>query len=193
MELALVLAQYHRELMDFKTIAESMYPFWMIGTIVIAMVLAAGKKNVLRIERKPVLVWGACMVLLVGWRIFLDKVIGYHGSQMAVQGMLTIPWTASFTVFWEDACHGLPLLLLQDLIGKKKRWAKVLYGVVLTTIMVAFGLGHLYQGIFPALLLCMYIPYSVDVGRRYGFGTIIICHMLYDLSTLLFVHYLVGL
>jgi hypothetical protein len=168
-----------------------MYPFWILGILVMWAVIAAGKKQLLKVEFKPVVKWCTFLALLTVWRIMMAKLASYNGIHDAEP--FIIPWMASFTVFWEDACHGLPVLLLRQLIGVHKWWAKILNFIMLAVTMFSFGLGHLYQGLVPAMILCMYIPYSIRCGKKYGFGTVMICHMLYDLVTLLFVQYLAGI
>jgi hypothetical protein len=141
------------------------------------------------VEAKPVLKWCGVLALTTCIRIFLEKVLHFPGLFGPPQGLNLIPWTASFTVFWEDMAHGLPLLILRNLIGYDKRWNKTINNIALTIVMLSFGLGHIYQGLLVPILLAFYIPYSVKVGKEYGFGTIAICHILYDLTTLLFVKY----
>lgn len=53
--------------------------------------------------------------------------------------------------------------------------------VVLSSLI--FGAGHLYQGYFVAALLSLY-PYFVSYkyGKKYGYGTVMLCHITYDLS-----------
>jgi len=178
--------------MDLKTIAENMYPFWILGVMVMGAVIAAGRKNLLRVETKPVINWSIFLVLLTVWRIMVAKFASYHGMQ-GTEETFVIPWAASFTVFWEDACHGLPVLLLRQLIGVHRWWAKILNFAMLLITMLSFGMGHLYQGVLPALILCFYVPYSIRCGKKYGFGTVMACHMLYDLVTLLFIQYFSGM
>ena len=178
--------------MDLKTMAENMYPFWILGIMVIGAVIAAGKKHLLRVEMKPVVNWSIFLVLLTLWRMLVAKLSAYHGMH-GTEETFIIPWTASFTVFWEDACHGLPILLLRQLIGVHRWWAKILNWSLLILTMISFGMGHLYQGVLPALILCFYVPYSIRCGKKYGFGTVMVCHSLYDLVTLIFIQYLSGM
>lgn len=84
--------------------------------------------------------------------------------------------TEVFSVWWEDLFFAAPYLFLIRKYGwKKSLWALPLF--VLTTAM--FGLGHLYQGpsgwisvIYPAI--------SIGYGLRYGLGTMMVFHVLYD-------------
>lgn len=173
--------------MDFKIFAEHMYPCWILGIIAIILTLAAGKKHLLRIEKKAVWNWCKFLLYVTAIRFAISKLnLGMYGNAP------TLPLAVPFTVFWEDACHGLPLLLLSNMLPDKK-WAKALYWVALVLFSISFGLGHLYQGLLAAFLLSFYIKYSVDMGRKYGIGTVMICHMMYDMATLLFIKLMSGL
>lgn len=171
--------------MDFKTIAQHMYPFWILGILIIGMVIAAGQKHLVRIEKKSIKKWAFFLLYITAWRIFLSKALHFNGiGDLKSMAMLPLPMT--LTVFWEDACHGLPLLILKKLIGKRK-WLKPLYWFLLVAVMIEFGSGHVYQGLLPAFLLSFYVPYSIKMGNKYGFGTVMLCHMSYDMVTLLLV------
>jgi hypothetical protein len=178
--------------LSFNTIAEYMYPFWILGALVIIATVCAGQKNLLRIEIKPILKWCSFLILITGIRIFLLKSAGYVGLTGTPTGLMAIPWVASFTVFWEDICHSLPLVILNDLIGTTRKWARVVNQIALFTVSVSFGLSHLYQGIVVSAILCFYVPYSIKYGKKYGFGTVIVCHTLFDLVTFLFIKYFMG-
>lgn len=176
--------------MDFKTIAEHMYPFWILGVLIILTVLAAGQKKLIRIEKQAIKKWMFFLLYVSAWRLLLSKVFHFNGiGDLKAMAALPIPMT--LTVFWEDACHGLPLLILKKLIGKRK-WLKPLYWFMLIATMIEFGSGHMYQGILPAMLLSFYVPYSIKMGNKYGFGTVMLCHMTYDASTLLLIQHMLA-
>ena len=125
-------------------------------------------------------------------RFVLFKLFPMHGSMgEAAKNIVQIPWFLAFGVFWEDMLHALPLILLQKLIGtQKKTWP--IHILATAVIMASFGLGHTYQGAFAAFALSFYIPYSVQLGKKFGLGTVMICHILYDLSTILFLKFMLG-
>ena len=178
--------------MDFRTIAEFMYPYWILGALVMMAVVCAGQRRLLRIELKPILKWCLCLILITAIRLFLLNTFDYSGLFGKPTGLMMIPWVASFTVFWEDACHGLPLVILGSLIGTERRWARAVNKLAMILVSVSFGLGHLYQGPLVELILSFYVSYSVKYGKKYGFGTVIICHTLFDLVTFLFIKYFMG-
>lgn len=175
--------------MNFQEFASHMYPAWIWGALVFVAILAAGQKSLLRIEGKPVFKWIIFLAAVTLWRLFLYKVVSLNGTVSKQVNFL--PPLVALTVWWEDMCHGVPLLILRKLIGVNK-WTRPIHLFCTLATMLSFGMGHLYQGPLAACILSLYIPYSVRKGEQYGFGTIMICHMSYDLATMLFVSYISG-
>lgn len=163
-----------------------MYPYWILGILVIYAVWFSSNRYFLRITKKPIIKWIRFLAIVTLIRIILFKFL--LGAHLESPGVV-IPLPIAFTVFWEDACHGLPLALFKKMIGNNK-WLKPLYWVLMAIVMVEFGFGHLYQGVVPAMFLTLYVPYSVKMGEKHGFGTVMIGHILYDLATMLFVKYM---
>ena len=178
--------------MGFKEFALRMYPFWILGILVIGAVIASGNKNLLRIEKSSVIKWVKFLMVITVLRTVLYKLMLHPYLDSAIKSAHFLPCTVAFTVFWEDAVHGLPLLILRKLIGVNK-WTIPIHFILTLLFMVEFGLGHVYQGPLMALILSFYIPYSVKLGDRRGFGTVMICHVLYDFFTLFFVKFLTHL
>jgi hypothetical protein len=167
--------------MNFQTIAHDVYPFWILGVLVMGAVVLAGRKNLLRAQGTPLIKWLFFLLITTLYRIGAHKLFPhFHGVGDTEQVAMLLPWTVTLTVFWEDACHGLPLLILKELLGVNKL-AKPIYYLAMLLTMMSFSLGHMYQGILPAIILSFYI------------GTMMICHILYDLVTLLFAQYIFGM
>lgn len=178
--------------MEVKSIVLTMYPYWLLGAGVLAATALAGLKKVIRIEKPALLNWLRMLGILTIYRIFLFKMFPHFGPfQQSAQNISIIPWPLTLTVFWEDACHGLPMLLLKNLIGNRK-WLKPFYWAIMGIVMLEFGLGHVYQGIAQAAMLSLYIPYSVKLGEKFGFGTVMVGHTLFDLTTILTIKFLLG-
>lgn len=179
--------------MDLKTLALAMYPYWILGAVILIITILAGHKNVVRVEKDAVFKWAKFLLIVTVYRFILFKIFPHWSLFTEAQKNITmIPWPLTFTVFWEDACHGLPLYLLQQWTGMEKRWAKVLNYVLMGLVMIEFGAGHLYQGMLAAAFLMLYVPYSIKYGKKFGFGTVMICHTLFDLTTILSFKYLFG-
>jgi hypothetical protein len=79
-------------------------------------------------------------------------------------------------VWWEDVLFSLLSIYYAEKFLPK--WVFVPLAVITSLV---FGMGHLYQGWFAVLALSFY-PYFVSYkcGKKYGYGTVMICHVLYD-------------
>jgi hypothetical protein len=178
--------------MDIKQMVLIMYPYWIIGILIMLATVFAGQKEALRVEKPALIKWVKFLGILTVYRIILFSLFpNFSLFRQAHDAMSIIPWPMTLTVFWEDACHGLPLYLLKKLIGKNK-WGKYVFNTILVLVMIAFGLGHVYQGAVAAIMLSFYIPYSIKLGEKYGFGTVMIGHSLFDLTTILAIRFLLG-
>lgn len=178
--------------MDFKTMALSMYPFWILGFFVTLATILAGHKHMVRIEKNAVYKWIKVLCFITMWRYIFFKFFSSTDMVSHIHDNISIiPVPATLFVFWEDACHGLPLFMIKKYIGKRK-WLKPFYYLLLFLVMIEFGAGHLYQGLLASIMLSFYVPYSIKMGEKYGFGTVMICHTLFDLTTILSVKYFFG-
>jgi hypothetical protein len=178
--------------MDLKTMALAMYPYWLLGAAVLIATAVAGYKDVIRIEKPALKDFCKFLGVITLYRIALFALFRHTAYvQGAASNISIIPWPLTLTVFWEDACHGLPLFLIKKLINGRK-WLMPLYYVLMATVMLEFGLGHVYQGVVAACMLSLYIPYSIKLGEKYGFGTVMVGHTLFDLTTILTVKLLLG-
>lgn len=81
-------------------------------------------------------------------------------------------------VFWEDIVFVAPSLILYAKGHKKLSW------LVLIASTPAFVLGHTYQGAI-GLVTVVYPFISRYLSIRYGFITMLIWHIAYDLSVLI--------
>lgn len=179
--------------MTFTDFALHMYPYWLMGLFMLFITWKSGNKDLLRIELPVVKNWLRFMVIASLYRFVILKFAPHvlPGASEAIKNVTTIPWPATLTVFWEDACHCIPLVLLNRLIGDKW-YAAPVHFLAMGFVMLSFASGHLYQGIIPAIFLSAYIPFSVIVGQRRGFGTMMVNHTLYDFFTIVTLKMLVG-
>ena len=173
--------------MTMLEIAMRMWPLWLFGMFMMLMTYKAGHGDLLKVDKKRLKKWIIFLGFLSVYRYLMLKYTGFNEAM----GALTIPWQAAFTVSWEDACHGLPLALLYRFVCTKK-YAKFIMWPAIAVVMTAFGLGHTYQGIWAAAFLSLYVPFTYDFGKKHGFGTVMIGHILYDLVTLLLIHWMAG-
>lgn len=172
--------------MTFTEMALRMYPYWIMGLFMLFVTYQSKHRDLLRIQWKSVGKWLLFLGGLTIYRIAMFKLFeGHQYLQDAAEGAMIIPWQATLTVFWEDLCHTVPLVILTRWLGKDKLWKKMISWLAIGMVMVAFGLGHVYQGVIAAVVLSFYIPFTYKKGQEVGFGTVMLCHVLYDLVTIL--------
>lgn len=176
--------------MDFLELALRMFPFWLLGLFMIFLTIKTGNKDILRVDFQSIKKWA---FFLIGLTIYRAAYLWYFWKTASVQNSVEtvswLPWQTTLTVFWEDAAHALPLILLMRLIGTKK-WTWPIHAIAMIIIAAAFGSGHMYQGIMAVILLSFYVPLTIKTAKIRGLGTIMICHVLYDLSTILLIKYM---
>lgn len=182
--------------MNFWELATYLWPSWLLGIGMIVATYKTDHKDLIRIEWEIVL---KCIKLLAFAFIirlaffWACKLLGFSGahSKAELEPVFGLPWQVILFVFWEDAAHGLPLILLDRLLPK--RWYfDAIRVVALTIVMLSFGSGHLYQGLFGFGASIAYLLFATLMGKRYGFGTVMIGHTLYDLSTIGFLRLIWG-
>lgn len=83
-----------------------------------------------------------------------------------------------FMVWWEDLFYVLPMFWI---IKKFKPW---IAGILIVLISMEFGSGHAYQGAMGVIITSLY-PYFISYryGKKYGLGTVMMCHVIYDFAT----------
>lgn len=180
--------------MTFNEFALEMYPFWILGIVILLLAYFSRYRHLIRIESKPVLKWVKLMLFATIIRILIFSYIRIAGNGLPynLEGAMFLPWQTVFTVFWEDAVHTLPIAIAMEYLGTKKWYSKLLFFLIIFYSMVNFGLGHLYQGEYASLFISFYIPVTLFLGRKYGFGTIMLCHVIYDLLTILTINLCLG-
>jgi hypothetical protein len=121
----------------------------------------------------------AFMAIVTAFRLALHS---FHNTPPSTE-IINIPFYLFALVPWEDAFYVAPLLYIDEMRqeGRVKEWVWKLLVVISS---VTFGLGHAYQGLFGVLLTSIY-PYFVSFkySKRVGMGTVMVCHVLYDMIT----------
>ena len=91
-------------------------------------------------------------------------------------------------VFWEDLFFSFSLFLVAKLLHKIgwNFYSKSMFYSLTIALSVIFASGHIYEGYVAASLILFY-PYFVSYrcGLKYGWGTIMVCHIMYDCITVL--------
>lgn len=179
--------------MTFQEMALRMFPYWIMGIFMLFVTYQSKHRDLLRFEWKPAMKFMGFLGILTAYRAIMFHFFSDNATlQDMTSGAMIIPWQATLTVFWEDACHSLPLVILARALGNDKWWKKGLIWAAIAMVMVSFGLGHIYQGYIAAALLSFYIPFTFKKGQEVGFGTVMVCHTLYDLVTILTLQFFLG-
>lgn len=178
--------------MSFQELAAGLFPFWCMGILMIVAVFFSEHRDLLRVSFKGLGKFLIAMGFLTVYRFVVFKFLAppemLENLRHAVH---FLPWQGTLGVFWEDAVHVIPLVLLARTCADKL-WYKIVKWPLLIMVMIAFGAGHLYQGPVAAAALSFYIILSMKQGQKNGFGTVMIAHVLYDLITLLSIAWMVG-
>lgn len=170
-----------------------MFPYWVLGLIMLYTVWQSKHRDLLRVDYKSVAKWIMFLGAITLYRIAVFKIFqGNEKLHEMTSGAMMIPWQATLTVFWEDMVHTVPIAIFARWLGNDKKWKKFVVGAAITLVMFSFGLGHVYQGAIAAAFLSLYIPFTYKKGQEIGFGTIMICHTLYDLVTILTIKSFLG-
>ncbi len=178
--------------MTIQEIAMQLWPFWLLGLMMIITVLCSEHRDLLTVKFKGVLYFLRVMILVSVYRYVIFRFIAPASTLAGAKSMVGfIPWQATFGVFWEDAVYVLPLVILARLYSDKT-WYKYVKWPLLILTMISFGSGHMYQGVLASIGLCFCIPFSKKMGMKYGFGTVMACHILYDMITILTLGWIVG-
>lgn len=177
--------------MSALEMAMQMWPMWILGFFMLYVTVTTGNADLIRVDRKTVIKWLKFLSVIT----VIRAVLWYFTWDYSVnrfEAVSWLPWETTTMVWWEDAAHTLPLFLLARLIGTKwKTWP--VHALAFTVIWLSFLTGHLYQGLGSAILISMYIPFSLKLGKEIGLGTLMINHVLYDLATLLLIQGMIRL
>lgn len=173
--------------------------FVIIGIALLAMLVLNFTKHreIMRISWDKVAQFCGFMALLTFARIASYDFLLQSGLSKSLPGMypeiMSSKWTLML-VFWEDMFFGVPLYFIHKYWnGKITRYLK---WPVTIAMSLLFGLGHSYQG-WQGVALTSLLPFFISkgYGEKYGFGTVMVCHILYDNITvysILMLPYLLG-
>jgi hypothetical protein len=176
---------------EFISFALNMVPFWTYGVLMFVAVYFSSYRDLLAVKFKVVLKWAIFVLAISIVRYFLIHCFSSPEEITALASSLTwLPTWSTFFVPWEDLSHAIPLAIMGRSFPDNYFFRTVRY-FFLIVLMVDFGAGHLYQGVFAACMLAFYIPITLYFGKKHGFGTIMLCHVIYDLATVGLIKYLI--
>jgi len=161
-----------------------MATFLMPIGLLILLLVAIRDRHILKIDLKAVQTFITLMILLTFFRFTMASVLAEMGVNVAQinKGLAHIPFWRLALVFWEDAFFAIPIYYMKD----KWKWSRYLWMPVVAILSVTFAIGHIYQGQW-AFFATLLVPYVIwyRYGKRFGFGTVMICHILFDQMTIL--------
>lgn len=188
--------------MDFKTLFLQNLPYMIAGASVLLAVSKSKYKDMLRVDKDILNMWGLALTIGFVFKLLLVTMIRHlqfetfghflHMDNASLRNIGQLPYFSFLTVFWEDALHTLPLAML-DRMRENRNWIKWIRYPLMILLMANFGLGHLYQGIWVAIQMCFYVPLVTNLGKKHGFGTVILGHMMFDFSVISLVKILLSL
>ena len=142
------------------------------------------EKDLFRISWDKISQFVGFLALIFTWRLLQANFLYTTGlMEQFPQNPVGMPFWTMGLVFWEDFFFAVPIYFICKHMTHK--WLKF---SLIFAISALFGLGHLYQG-WEAVFILAFMPYFVTYryGKQYGFGTTMICHILYDVSTVIFI------
>ena len=161
-----------------------MYWCMLIGFLILGLVYWKDRE-LLRFDFQAVKSFIAIMVFLTFFRLALFSFgIDIFGENIVYlnKGLRQVSFWKFSLVFWEDSLFAIPIYYMKD----KWQWSKYLWVPIVTISSAYFGIGHMYQ-FDAAFFFALVVPYFLfyRYGVKYGFGTTMTCHILFDMFTFL--------
>lgn len=155
---------------------------YLVGVFIIYLYIMFDKETV-RIDYKAI----RKFLIFMGCLSLFRMIIFYLTSNIiATEVVKTIPFTSLFWVFWEDAFFVLIPLALKKIIpktGKMLYVNNIVFAIAMSGMSLLFMYGHSYQGNIGYLTVIYPFLIAYRYGIKVGFGTVMVCHVLYDIIT----------
>lgn len=154
-----------------------------MGLWMMYLIWNSDHKDLLRITKEGLIKFAKFFAVVTAARVFYLSVIAPDALLEQIRSSSDmVPWQTMFGVYWEDMCHAVPLVILGRMMADKK-WFKHIYTAIILAMSITFGSLHSYEGLQAMIVLAFYIPFTMRLGQKYGFGTVMLCHTVYDLVT----------
>ena len=120
----------------------------------------------------------------VGFVVFVEFMrMGFMDADSSFRVVKDYPGTGMkdmMLVFWEDMFFVMPIYFVKDYL-KSHKYVWIPVAVVMSLV---FGSLHVYQGYVAAAVLSIY-PFFISYryGIKNGFGTVMVCHIIFDFVT----------
>lgn len=164
-----------------KNYGEFLFPVIAIIGMVWIQLFNKEEKNLFRISWDKLAMFMAFLFALAIFRLMQFDYLLSHGLMKMphLPEELRYHKYALGLVFWEDFFFAVPIYFIMK--NCKRNWLK--YSSI-AIISLLFGLGHAYQG-WSGIAITMFLPYFVSYryGKEYGFGTVMVGHVMYDITT----------
>jgi len=164
----------------------ALLPYFLFPIIAIigmfAITTLTKEKDLFRVSWDKLAQFVAFLTVVFVMRVLIESFkfdVGLvHGFPRLPPEIGNHKWTFGL-VFWEDFFFAVPIYFIMKHCQRK--WLRVLS---IVTLSILFGLGHAYQGL-SGIVITAFLPYfvSYNFGKKYGFGTSMLGHILYDVST----------
>jgi hypothetical protein len=157
--------------------------YWVFG-LLMPLILRFFDRSVVRIN------WSALSKFLVFMVMVTFVRFGIMDAQVKLGGTVLPPiprqidlWSL-LLVYWEDCIYAIPLYYLAKWL--KGRW-KILWWAAALFSSYHFAIGHVYLGspLWTAITFFYPVFISYRYGIRYGFGTVMLAHIMYDMFTVI--------
>lgn len=133
------------------------------------------QKELIRIEWNIVAKFSAFLLLLTAIRFALLEGSTTGGYMPGFSGLQLVPW--------EDAVFSMTgIYFFKDFLKLRKRF----WIPIAIASSVLFASGHIVYG-YQWAAITLVFPYFISYryGKKYGYGTAMVGHILYDFTTLL--------
>ena len=154
--------------------------YYMVFALLMMALARFTDKDILRIQLGSVTNFIGFLFIVVAFRICLTSLFKEFGIDMHSHIYKMAPiWTVGL-VWWEDAFFALPIYFLYKYVQDTK-YLKLIKILIVIALSTFFASGHMYQG-WMAVVVTFFYPYfmSYKYGKKVGFGTVMVCHILFD-------------
>jgi hypothetical protein len=146
--------------------------------IIITVYLILFHRHDIRVELDKVAKFLAFMAIVTAFRLAL----GSYFQTPPLSDSFPIQFWQFALVFWEDAYFVAPLYFTYKM--RDHKYFKYVWYALAIYLSVDFGLGHAYQGLKGVIITSIYPVFiSLRYSRKVGIGTVMVCHILYDMIT----------
>lgn len=133
-------------------------------------------RQLLRIQWKTLAKWSAFLVFTGAIKYALYTYVPSNVVDLSAVAM--IPWQYMVLAGFEEAMFTLPVYYA--MIYSDNKYIRT---ILMASLALVFASGHVYQGLFAIVPTFLYMFYiAPKYMKKIGFGTMVLAHVMYDLS-----------